>query len=237
MADGELLSEMQAAGVRTHVVSAPETTELDVVYPTGDVEHRHIYRRKFAGAFRPEDLGDLDARCVHLAGNTDGEFPPDMVRQLRKPGRLLSVDLQGYVRQCNRDSGEIIFRDVPAKRDIISCMDVTKLDVVEAEVLTGMKDPEKALAVMAGWGCPEIVLTRTRGVLGCFDGRVCQVSFTNHGHAGRNGRGDSTFAGYLSWRIDHSPEESLRFAAALASIKLEKRGPFSGTIQDVLARM
>jgi sugar/nucleoside kinase (ribokinase family) len=54
---------------------------------------------------------------------------------------------------------------------------------------------------------------------------------------GRTGRGDTTFGAYLARRLDHSIEESLRFAAAVVSIKMESPGPFRGSIEDVLARM
>jgi sugar/nucleoside kinase (ribokinase family) len=49
-----------------------------------------------------------------------------------------------------------------------------------------------------------------------------------------NGRGDTTIAAYMSWRRDHSPAESLKFAAALISIKMEKPGPFNGSLEEML---
>jgi hypothetical protein len=36
--------------------------------------------------------------------------------------------------------------------------------------------------------------------------------------------------------MDYPVEESLRFAAALTSIKIEADGPFRGTVEDVLKR-
>jgi hypothetical protein len=41
----------------------------------------------------------------------------------------------------------------------------------------------------------------------------------------------------MARRLDHDVEESLRFAAALVSIKMETSGPFGGTLADVLERM
>jgi hypothetical protein len=41
----------------------------------------------------------------------------------------------------------------------------------------------------------------------------------------------------MARRLDHNADESLRFAAALVSIKMEKAGPFDGTLADVLERM
>ena len=37
-------------------------------------------------------------------------------------------------------------------------------------------------------------------------------------------------------RLAHPAENSLRFAAALTSIKVENDGPFRGTVEDVLKR-
>jgi hypothetical protein len=41
----------------------------------------------------------------------------------------------------------------------------------------------------------------------------------------------------MARRLDHGPAESLKFAAAMVSIKMETPGPFKGTLADVLARM
>jgi hypothetical protein len=37
--------------------------------------------------------------------------------------------------------------------------------------------------------------------------------------------------------MEHNVGESLKFAAALVSIKMETLGPFQGTLQDVIERM
>jgi sugar/nucleoside kinase (ribokinase family) len=51
------------------------------------------------------------------------------------------------------------------------------------------------------------------------------------------GRGDTVMGSYLARRLDHSVENSLRFAVALASIKMESTGPFTGSLDDVIERM
>jgi len=61
--------------------------------------------------------------------------------------------------------------------------------------------------------------------------------FTNRNQSGRTGRGDTTISAYLARRKTHPPTEALRFAAALASIKMETPGPFAGTLADVKERM
>jgi len=63
------------------------------------------------------------------------------------------------------------------------------------------------------------------------------VRFTNKSNRGRMGRGDTVMGSYLARRLDHSVEDSLRFAAALTSIKMESIGPFTGSLKEVLERM
>jgi len=110
-------------------------------------------------------------------------------------------------------------------------------DMQRARILTGSDDLEVAAKQFEAWGCPEVVITRADGVLARVGHRTYFEPFTNRSVVGRTGRGDTTFAGYMAWRLAHGPAESLKFAAALVSIKMESRGPFAGTLDDVLARM
>ena len=54
---------------------------------------------------------------------------------------------------------------------------------------------------------------------------------------GSPGSGKSTFAGYLAKRLHCGIEESLQYAAALVSLKMETPGPFTSTEEDVYAYM
>jgi sugar/nucleoside kinase (ribokinase family) len=116
-------------------------------------------------------------------------------------------------------------------------MDKLKLDIVEARILTGTEDLEKAAIIVESWGCPETMITHSQGVLARVNGVTYYEKFSNSNFSGRTGRGDTTFAAYLSWRLDHDVRESLKFAAALVSIKMETPGPFKGTLEDVAKRL
>ncbi|MBA7654118.1 hypothetical protein ES703_61993 [subsurface metagenome] len=50
---------------------------------------------------------------------------------------------------------------------------------------------------------------------------------------GRTGRGDTAFISYLGSRITKDPEQSLKFATALTSLKLEAPGPFNLPLYQV----
>ena len=236
-ADRELLSEMESAGVTTFIIPAPVTSEFEVIYRSEDAEDREFSQPRAAGCLELDEMPEIDTCFLHLAGNAFREFSLDLIKCLKQKGYTLSLDMQAFVRQPDAESHLMAFRDVPEKKEIVAQLDMLKLDITESRILTGEVEAEPALDIIADWGCPEIVLTRTDGVLVRTDGQTHFEPFTNRSLDGRNGRGDTTFAGYMTRRLSHSPEESLRFAAAVASIKLENRGPFGGTLEQVLERL
>jgi sugar/nucleoside kinase (ribokinase family) len=235
--DQSILSLLQPLGVNITILPTPETSWSKVVHPSPDPDERAIYLLKSAGRFGIEEVPALDSHFVHLAGISDQEFDLDFVQGLRARVECLSADLQAFVRQVDPVTRQVHFRDVKDKKALVSLLDLVKLDVVEAQVLTGTSDLAAAAEIIAGWGCTEVVVTQGQGVLARVRGKIFYQRFTNRSLAGRTGRGDTTFAAYLSQRLLQPPEEALKFAAALVSIKMETPGPFAGTLADVLARM
>jgi sugar/nucleoside kinase (ribokinase family) len=236
-ADGGILQPLREAGVACTIVPAEATTHMLLVHPTPDVDVREMKQEKSAGPFAVADMPDVDSRFLHLAGITDQEFTLPFMRSLKEKGHSLSVDMQSFVRQVDARSRAVTFADSACKREVVALMDRVKLDAVEARLLTGESDVEAAAKAVESWGCPEVVVTRAEGVLARACGRTFFERFTNRSAAGRTGRGDTTFAGYMAWRLEHDPGEALRFAAALASVKMESPGPFAGSLEDVQARM
>ncbi len=236
-ADDALLDPLRALGVDCVVTPCPVTTFARVVHPSENVDERRLYVMRDPGPFTLADLpAGLRAGIIHLAGISDHEFTLDFIRDLHGAGYALSLDFQSFVRHVGPDR-EILFRDVPAKREIAALLTVAKLDVVEAEILTGTRDLPAAARTIAGWGAREVLITEQAGVTLVADGAVLQQAFTNRTQVGRTGRGDTTISAYLARRRAHGPAESLRFAAALVSLKMEKPGPFTGTLAEVEARM
>ncbi len=235
--DEAILQPMKDVGVDTYLLPAEVTTYSRVVHESENVDERKLTIVRTAGPISIQDVPRLNSTCVHLAGISDSEFNLELLRGLKSRGYSLSVDMQSFVRQITPGSHEIKFGDVADKRVIAGMMDRVKLDVVEARILTGTEDLDAAARIVAAWGCPEILITHSAGVLARVDGKTYYEKFSNKSNIGRTGRGDTTFAAYLSWRLDHSAAESLKFAAALVSIKMETPGPFHGTLEDVAKRL
>ncbi|NLW47080.1 MAG: hypothetical protein GXY86_07060 [Firmicutes bacterium] len=236
--DEQILDPLKNGGVDTYLIPAEVTTYSRVLHESANVDERQLTLVKSAGLIGIEDVPNLDSHCVHLAGISDTEFDMALMKGLAARNYSLSVDMQSFVRQVTPVTKEIAFGDVKEKKEIVGLMDKVKLDVVEAKILTGTDDLEKAAVIIESWSDrPEIIITHSGGVLARVKGKTYYEKFSNSSVVGRTGRGDTTFAAYLSWRLEHGVEESLKFAAALVSIKMESIGPFKGTLADVMRRI
>ncbi len=235
-ADHAGLEPLRSAGIDVYVQPAGETSRMRVIYPTADVDERRLFLITSAGFFRIEEMPPLEPGLVHLGGLSDQEFTLDFMEALKGRGFRLSVDMQSFVWRVDQTSRLIHYGDVPEKRDIFRMADYVKLDVNEAGWLTGTNDPFTAASRLEAWGSRETVITRADGVLARREGKSYFERFCNRNVQGRTGRGDTLIGAYLARRLDCSVQESLRFAAVLTSIKMEARGPFRGTLAEVLER-
>ena len=236
--DEAILQPMKDVGVDTYLIPSEETSYNRVLHYSANVDERRMTLIKSAGLISIDDVPALDSTCVHLAGISDTEFDMALMKSLKSRAyNSLSVDMQSFVRHINPGSHDHESSDVADKKEIAAMMDKLKLDVVEARILTGTEDLEKAAVIVESWGCPEVIITHSEGVLAHVKGVTYYEKFSNSNVSGRTGRGDTTFSAYLSWRLNHDIRESLKFAAALVSIKMETPGPFNGTLEDVLIRL
>ena len=234
--DEHILQAMKDVGVDTYLIPSEETTYSRVLHESENMDERTLTLVKSAGLISIDDVPQLDTTCVHLAGISDTEFDMDLMKGLKARGYSLSTDMQSFVRHVTPNR-VIEYSDVADKKEIAAMMDKLKLDIVEARLVTGTDDLEKAAIIIESWGCSEIMITQSEGVLARVNGKTYYEKFSNNNVTGRTGRGDTTFAAYLSHRLDHGVLESLKFAAALVSIKMEKPGPFSGTLEEVNKRL
>ena len=235
--DEHILQPMKDVGVETFLIPSAETTYSRVLHESENVDERKLTLVKSAGLISIDDVPQLESTCVHLAGISDTEFDMPLMQGLKARGYNLSADMQDFVRHVTPVTHDIEFSDVANKKEIAAMMNKLKLDVVEARILTGTEDLEKAAVIVESWGCPETLITHSQGVLARVKGVTYYEKFSNSNVTGRTGRGDTTFAAYLGWRLDHDVRESLKFAAALVSIKMETPGPFKGTLADVEKRI
>jgi len=231
-----LLEPLKAAGVDLFVQPG-EIAQYRVVFPTANVDQRQVFHIKEAEHFAISDIPPFEPCLIHLCCMGVREFQLNLMRALKARGFRLSVDMQGFVLQADDETGVVHLKDVPEKKEIVSMAHFVKLDAVEAQTLTGTDVLQDQADMLEDWGSSETIITSSEGALARSKGTTTFVKFTNRSTHGRMGRGDTVMGSYLARRLDHSIEDSLRFAAALTSIKLESTGPFRGSLEDVIARM
>lgn len=230
--DWHWLDEIKNEGVQVFASAAPATSGIENLYDSADMERRICRLINFAGPFQPGEIPDLPARIYHVASIIAGEVDLPLLKSLARRGPV-AIDIQGFVRV--RDNGELVFRQWPEMAEGLLQVTYLKVDRAEAELLTGQQDLDAAARQLAGYGPREVIITQTAGVTVWADGRLYQAPFTPRSLGGRTGRGDTCFAAYLGQRLSRSPQASTRVAAAITTEKLERPGPWRGSIEDVQA--
>lgn len=199
----------------------------------GDWNSRTQSVKHVAEPFTPEDITAISTKIFHLGPLTTEDIPLEIFRLLSKRSRI-SLDAQGFLRKVQ--NGEIENVDWIGKQEGLTYVDILKVDSKEAEILAEEKDMKKAAARLSRYGIDEIVITLgSEGALIYSKGKFYRIpAFPVKSIEDTTGCGDTYMAGYIYKRLKYrSIDEAGRFAAAMASLKLQKVGPFTGSEKDV----
>ena len=230
--DFSLLNELQQEEVQVFAIPALETSGIENIYNSADMERRICKSIGFAGPFRIEDIPNLSARIYIAASIIAGEIDLALLKSLAIQGPV-ALDIQGFVRV--RNNGELVFRQWADMVEGLSRVTYLKVDRAEAELITGQSDLQVAARQLAEYGPREVIITQSSGVIVFAEGGIYQAPFTPRSLDGRTGRGDTCFATYLGKRLSASPQEACRYAAAVTTLKQEQPGPWKGSLSDVEA--
>ncbi len=232
--DFGLLEGMKKEGIEVIALPSAHTTSIENFFETEDVDRRVVNLVAQAEPLSLEDVPEADTAIFNLTGLFRGDIPSEMIEPLSRKAEV-ALDLQCMLRWS--EGGSFAWRDWPEKRECLPHITYLKADSLEAKIITGSEDRQEAARILCGWGAREVMITHSQEVLLYSGGTLYSAPFNPSNLSGRTGRGDTCFASYMTRRLDHCVEESLRYAAALTSIKMEKPGPFRGTVEEVLRRM
>jgi sugar/nucleoside kinase (ribokinase family) len=224
------LDELKRAGISVFAVPATETSGIENIYNSADMERRICHPLGFAGGIQLVDIPDLPARIYAVTPIMAGEIDLDLLQALARRGPV-ALDIQGFVRV--RAGDDLIYRPWPDLEKGLSQVTYLKVDRTEAELLTGLTDLTAAARRLAEYGPREIVLTQSSGVTVYVDGQIYHAPFRSRSLVGRTGRGDTCFATYLGKRLSSLPEEATRWAGAVTTLKQEQLGPWRGTPEEI----
>ena len=219
-------------GITIFAVGSKESTLMENVYFTPDRERRRSRCLAVIDPYKPEDIPDVETDVYHLAGLCYGDIGPDIIMECARRGDV-AMDIQCMLRHVEPDQ-TLKLHDWPEKKEYLKYIRYLKTDAAEAEVMTGLTDREEAAKLMYSWGAREIVITHNTEVIAYDGNKIYRAPLKPRNLTGRTGRGDTTFAGYITERKTASIQDALTFSAALVSLKMETPGPFMGTRDDVL---
>jgi sugar/nucleoside kinase (ribokinase family) len=233
-ADMPSVYDLQAKGIDTTVLPSSHTVYFENIY-TGSQDHRTQRVVRQADPFTAAQFRDVDAAVFHLGPLLAGDIPVDLIRTLAAKGKV-SLDAQGYLREVKNQN--VLAIDWSDKIEALQHIHTLKVNEYEMAVLTGQEDVQASARTLAAWGVKEVVITL--GSMGSviYDGQnFHNIPAYMPGTAvvDATGCGDTYMAGYLYKRIKQAPiQEAGEFAAAMATLKIEGSGPFTGTKEDVL---
>lgn len=231
-----VVNDLRTKGVDVDVMPSKHSVYFENIYGENQDNRTQRVLAK-ADPFNIETFKDIDAKIYLLGALLADDFPLELVKTLSKKGRI-AVDSQGYLREVRDQNVYPI--DWKNKLETLKYIDILKVNELEMEVLTGLTDIKKAAQQLYDWGVKEVLVTL--GSLGSviYDGTEFYKipAYKPAEVVDATGCGDTYVTGYLYKRAKGaSIEEAGKFAAAMATIKIEDSGPFSGTKEDVETRI
>ncbi|MHA2008425.1 MAG: hypothetical protein ACW980_13985 [Promethearchaeota archaeon] len=217
--DFQILDIFKKNGIRFYANPSQETSGLKNIYSSSNMEFRSYKPLGFAGLFTKEEIPDLKTRFFVIGPIIAGEIDLEVLEYLKgKYPENLCLDMQGFIRFRNKS--EVYYSSLThkEKKEIISKVKILKLDQVEAEILTNQESIEVAAKELIKYGPTEVLITHEKG-LSVFLSKSSYFSPWKNKNLGS--------------RLTRSPEQSVRFSAALTSIKLEIPGPFNLPLHQV----
>jgi sugar/nucleoside kinase (ribokinase family) len=216
------------------VVSHPtaHTVCFENIY-TANQDHRVQKVSQKADPFTIEQLKTTEASIFHLGPLLADDMPVELITYLASKTKV-SLDVQGYLREVR--GNDVYAIDWKEKRDALKYVHVLKANESEAAVLTGVADIYESARILADWGVVEVVLTlgSMGSVIYADEVFYTIPAFIPAAVIDATGCGDTYMAGYLYRRCKgDNVEQAGRFAAAMATIKIQSSGPFVGTETDV----
>jgi sugar/nucleoside kinase (ribokinase family) len=226
------VSTLRNKGVAVTSYPSRHTVCFENIYAE-DQNHRVQRVSHKADPFTIEQLKETESAWFHLGPLLADDIPVDLISYLASKAKV-SLDVQGYLREVR--GSDVYPIDWQQKQEILKHVHVLKANESESETLTGYTDIYQSAKTLAGWGVGEVVITLgSMGALIYADHAFHKIpAFTPAAVIDATGCGDTYMAGYLYRRSKGDDiERSGRFAAAMATIKIESSGPFCGTEADV----
>ena len=133
--DTDIIDAFKLDSDHVAILPSETTTLMQNTYFTADRERRKAECLAQSGPITPDQIPEVDCGLYHLAGLLYGDFPNELIVELKKRGKV-SADIQGFLR--HNEGGLMNFHDWSDKLEYLKYFDFLKTDAAEAEILTGL---------------------------------------------------------------------------------------------------
>lgn len=198
-------------------------------------DNRQQKAHSLADPFNAEDIREIQARYFHLSPLAPNDIPIEIFKELSTRSKI-SLDVQGYTRKIIHGIvSNSIWDQLP---EALRMVHILKVSESESAIITGETNPIKAVIALSDYGIPEVILTRgQKGSLIYFENEHHEVpAYQPQALVDPTGCGDTYMAGYLHQRSQGKGIiEAGKFGAAMATLKIEQFGAFSGEFRGIQA--
>ncbi|MES2331040.1 MAG: PfkB family carbohydrate kinase [Bacteroidota bacterium] len=224
--------ELREKNIGVTVLPSKHSVYFENIYPENQ-DHRIQKVSQKADPFTVENFAGIDAKIFHLGPLLADDMPVSLIKLLAQKGKV-SLDVQGYLREVRNE--DVFPVDWAGKNEALPYINILKANESEMEKLTCQSDIHAGAKILAEWGVKEVVITLgSKGSVIYCDGIFYEIpAFKPTEVVDATGCGDTYMAGYLYQRTKGaSIQYAGEFGAAMATLKIQSSGPFSGTEDDV----
>ncbi|WP_235048341.1 PfkB family carbohydrate kinase [Arcticibacter svalbardensis] len=228
-----IVEGLRAKGITVQVLPSAHTVYFENIYDEDQDKRTQKVLQK-ADSFSIKEMLDVDAKIFHLGPLLADDIPVELIKYLSEKGTV-SLDAQGYLREV-RDT-HVFATDWAHKKEALQYIDILKVNDAELFAVTGCKDLRDGARALVAMGVKEVIVTLgSKGSLIYAEGEFYEIpAYKPKATIDATGCGDTYMAGYLYKKAKKAGYvEAGKFGAAMATLKIESSGPFTGTYADVI---
>ncbi|WP_229206734.1 PfkB family carbohydrate kinase [Dyadobacter crusticola] len=230
--EGHIVKSLRDERIEVFSQDSPYTVYFENIY-SANQDHREQNVLHKAAPFTVKQMPEIEARIFHLGPLLSDDIQLDLLKHLASKGEV-SLDIQGYLRFVK--DKKVYYTDWADKKEALPHVSILKANEFEMEVIAGTSDIREGAKILAGMGVKEVIITLgSKGSLVYKNDHFYQIpAFKPAAVVDATGCGDTYMAGYLSKKVRGADvQEAGEFGAAMATLKIQSSGPFSGNQEAV----
>ncbi|MFX1454575.1 MAG: hypothetical protein ACFFDB_04310, partial [Promethearchaeota archaeon] len=163
--DFKFLTIFKKNGINYYVYPSTETSGLKNIYSSDNMEFRSYKPLGFAGLFKKEEINKINTKFFVIGSIVAGEVNSKLLKYLKTvyPDNLC-LDIQGFIRFRNERKVYYSALTLKEQKEIISGINVLKVDQTEANVLTNEMKISSAASKLLEFGPREVLITHQDGI-------------------------------------------------------------------------